>query len=162
MNATSPVTTQQIEKTILINAPAITVWAALTEPTLMKQWMAEPEMALEITTSWIVGEPILMRGHHHITFENRGTVRHVEPPHHLRYAYLSSISHLSDRPEHYSTIDFRLTPLEEQTTLVLTLSNFPTLAIYKHVDFYWQVALTLLKKLVEQPTPLASSNTNIR
>jgi len=81
MNATSPVTTQQIEKTILINAPAITVWAALTEPTLMKQWMAEPEMAL---------------------------------------------------------------------------------AIYKHVDFYWQVTLTLLKKLVEQPTPLASSNTNIR
>lgn len=32
---------------------------------------------------------------------------------------------------------------------MLSLSNFPTESIYKHLAFYWDITLELLKKLIE-------------
>jgi|GEM_PF-3423452 len=45
---------------------------------------------------------------------------------------------------------FALTPGEDGTELSLTLRNFPTEVIYKHLAFYWNVTIVLLKKFVEQ------------
>lgn len=143
---------QSIERTVTIDAAPATVWAALTTPALMKQWMAEPEMALDIVTAWKEGSPIVMRGFHHLAFENKGTVLRCDPPIALQYTYLSSISRLPDRPENYTTVGFQLTPAGAQTVLAVQLSNFPTAAILKHVDFYWRTASILLKRLAEGKT----------
>ena len=35
-------------------------------------------------------------------------------------------------------------------SLTLTITNFPTEAIYKHLDFYWRTALEVFKRFVEQ------------
>jgi uncharacterized protein YndB with AHSA1/START domain len=142
--------TQKIEETIVINASLYTVWDTLTNTTLMKQWMGEPEMQLEVITDWKVGSPIVIMGFHHIQFENKGTVLHVEPNKHLKYDYLSSISRLPDQPENYTIIEFVLNPLEHQTVLTLTLSNFPTESIFKHVGFYWRTTIHMMKKLAER------------
>lgn len=141
--------TQQIEKTITIHAPPSTVWNILTKPDLMKQWMGEPEMEIEVITDWHVGTPIVIKGFHHIKFENKGTILRFDPPLALSYNYLSSLSRLPYKPENHTTLAFTLTPVKNHTSLTLTLSNFPTESIFKHVDFYWNATLEIMKKLTE-------------
>ena len=136
-------------KTVQIDAPITKVWHALTTPEVMKKWMSETE--IDIITDWRVGGPILTRGRlHGKKFENRGTVMQFEPEKILRYSHLSTISRLPDRPESYSSFEFRLAPVENQTTLTIAVSNFPTETIYKHLAFYWKVTLEILKRMIEE------------
>jgi len=139
-----------ITKSIHIDAPSSKVWGTLTVPDLMKEWMAEPEMELEIFTTWQAGRPMVVKGFHHVKFENKGTVLAFEPSKLLSYSYLSSISKLPDRPENYTVIEFRLVPIENGASLTITLSNFPTEAILKHVDFYWAGTMEVIKKVAER------------
>jgi hypothetical protein len=141
--------TQKIECTIIIDAAVSSVWSALTEPVLMKQWMADPEMQLEIITDWKVGAPIIIKGFHHLRFENKGTVLQFDSGLILRYNYLSNISRLSDIPENYTAVEFRLMPVENQSSLTVSIDGFPTETIFKHLDFYWRGAVVLIKRLVE-------------
>lgn len=141
---------QKIEETIVINASLYTVWDTLTNTALMKLWMGEPEMQLEIITDWEVGSPIVVKGFHHVKFENKGIVLDFEPNKFLKYNYLSSISRLPDKPENYTIIEFALNPLENQTALTLTLSNFPTESIFKHIGFYWRTTIHLMKNFAER------------
>lgn len=142
--------TQPIEKTIIIKAPPYSVWETLTNPNLIKQWMGEPEMEIEVITDWKVGTPLIIKGFHHVNFENKGTILQFEPNRVLKYDYLSSISRLPDNPENHTIIEFILTPFGDQTSLTLTLSNFPTESIFKHVNFYWTTTIEIMKKLVER------------
>ena len=149
---TAPTGDKIVTKTITINAPPATVWAALTEPAIMQQWMAEGE--IEISTDWQIGQPMIIWGHlHRVKFENKGQVLQFQPQQLLQYTHLSSISRLPDEPASYTVIAFRLLPVAAQTALTLTAWNFPTETIYKHWAFYWPVALSVLKRLVEQTVP---------
>ena len=137
-------------KLVTIDAPASQVWQMLTTPELMKKWMM-PDIEIDIITDWKVGSPILMRGHMNgKNFENKGTVLQFEPEKVLQYSHLSSISRLPDRPESYTIMEFRLQSNENQTSLTLTLRNFPTESIYKHLTFYWNVTLEIIKKMIEE------------
>ncbi len=136
-------------KAIIIEAPASKVWDALTNPELMKEWMYETE--INISTDWRVGSPITIYGHlHRIKFENKGTVLKFEPERVLQYSHLSSLSRLADEPKNYSIFEFILTPRDNKTSLTLTLSNFPTESILKHLVFYWNVTLEILKRRIEE------------
>ena len=141
---------QQIDIAIRINASPAMVWNTLIDPDLMKQWMGEPEMYLEIITDWKPGSPIVIKGFHHVNFVNTGTVLGFEPEKILRYNYLSSISRLPDKPENHTIVEFRLTPERDQTLLTLNLSNFPTESIFKHVDFYWRNTMGIIKDSIER------------
>lgn len=141
--------TKLIEKTVVINALSTNVWKALTQPFLMKQWMGEDEMNLHIQTSWTVNTPITISGFHHLPFVNKGTILEFDEEKVLSYSTNSSLSRLPDEPKNYSVIKFNLSPAETQTALTLTISNFPTETIYKHMEFYWQSTIVLLKKFVE-------------
>lgn len=133
----------------MINAPAGRVWAALTEPALMNKWMAETP--LDIITDWQSGSPIAIRGQmYKKPFENSGTVLAFEPEQHLSYTHLSSLSKLPDAYESHSILDFRLSPNGDKTSVTLTVTNFPTDTIYKHLAFYWNVALEMMKRSAEQ------------
>lgn len=143
-------TEDSTEETILFCAPVSTVWEALTQPEQVRWWMAEPEMELEIDTTWCVGSPITIRGFHHIHFENRGVVLRYEPMQALAYNYMSSLSNLPQQPENYTELDFRLYAEESGTRLVLTMRNFPTDVIRKHVELYWRPTLVHLKRYVER------------
>ena len=139
-----------MNKTVTINASTAQVWHVLTTPDLMKKWMLT-DVEIEIITDWKVGSPMSIRGNMNgKDFENTGQVLQFEPERILQYSHLSSLSRLPDVPESYSIIEFKLTPLEDQTTLVFTLSNFPTESIYKHLTFYWNVTLEVLKRMVEK------------
>lgn len=146
---TAPTGDKIVTKTITINAPSAAVWAALTEPVVMQQWMAEEK--IEILTDWQIGHPMLIRGHlHRIKFENKGQVLQFQPEQLLQYTHLSSLSRLPDEPASYTILEFHLAPSATQTALTLTVWNFPTETIYRHLAFYWPVALAMAKKLIEK------------
>lgn len=68
--------TQEILETITIKAPVYRVWDTLTRTDLMQQWMGDPEMHVEVITDWEVGSPIVIKGFHHVAFENKGMEDH--------------------------------------------------------------------------------------
>jgi uncharacterized protein YndB with AHSA1/START domain len=140
----------RIQNTLVINAPPSTVWDALTQPHLMTHWMGGDTFQLHIQTNWQVNSPITITGFHHLPFENKGTVLQFDPGKILSYTHLSSLSRLPDEPGNYTIITFTLTPVGNQTSLTLTINNFPTETIYRHLDFYWRTTLILLKKFVEE------------
>jgi len=141
---------QVMNKTVIINAIPSTVWEFLTNPQLMKKWMFDTEM--DIITDWKVGNPITIRvdDWYKTHLENNGIILTFEPNRSLTYSHLSSLSKLPNNIENYSIIDFSLTTKKDQTALTITLSNFPTETIYKHLAFYWSVTIELLKSEIEQ------------
>lgn len=115
----------------------------------MKQWMSEDP--IEITSTWKIGEQVVIKGHiHEVHFENTGKVLQFDPCHVLSYEHLSSLSKLPDEPASYTRIEFKLQALSNQTLLDLKLSNFPTESIYKHLKFYWDTTAGILKKFIEE------------
>ncbi|MBX3012511.1 MAG: SRPBCC domain-containing protein [Caldilineaceae bacterium] len=137
-----------INKQIIIHAPATMVWDYLTKPELMQQWMTEEPITIQ--TAWRVGTPMVISGQlHGFAFENTGTVLQSEPTKRLQYTHRSSISNLPDEPASYTVFTFQLTPTDNQTTLTITVENFPTESIYKHLAFYWHVVPELLRKRIE-------------
>jgi len=139
-----------ITKTVTINASACIVWQVITDIGKMKVWMAEPEMDLDIFTTWEVGSPMIVKGFHHVKFENKGKVLTFDPEKLLRYNYISSISRLPDSPENYTVIEFALSKTNEGTRLTVTASNYPTESIFKHVEFYWAGTTGIIKKVAEE------------
>jgi uncharacterized protein YndB with AHSA1/START domain len=135
---------------VLINSTVPVVWEMLTDPKMMSLWMGEPEMQIEIETNWKLNSPIVIRGYHHVRFENRGLVIKFEKGKRLCYTHLSSLSRLPDVPENYSKLLFALTTGSEATELTVTIENFPTESIRKHLEFYWRGTLARIKAAVEK------------
>lgn len=147
---TLPTDSKKFHKAVTINAPTSEVWHLLTAPEWMQKWMISNDIEINISTDWKVGSPMVIRGKMNgKNFENKGTVLQFEPEKTLQYSHLSSTSRLPDQPKSYSIIEFRLQPLEDLTILTLTVSNFPTESIYKHLAFYWNVTLEVLKRMIE-------------
>jgi uncharacterized protein YndB with AHSA1/START domain len=141
---------QNIFKSIQIDAAVTVVWQVLTEPELMKSWMADSD--IEIVTTWKAGTPIVINVEevsHKASFKNGGVVLQFEKERILEYSHLSSLSQLPAQDENYTIIRFTLQQQENHTLLELNLSNFPTESIYKHLDFYWTITLNVLKQFVE-------------
>ena len=133
---------------LVIDAPPVAVWAALTMPERMNRWMFDSE--LEIITNWAVGNPIVIRGDMHgMPFENTGTVLRFQPTEALGYSHLSSLSELPDVPGNHAIHDFTLKEDGTGTVLELRLSNFPTEYIRKHLVFYWRGALAVMQRMLE-------------
>jgi uncharacterized protein YndB with AHSA1/START domain len=140
----------KIVKTVSINQSPSQVWEYLTNPTLMKKWMGEPEMNIEVVSNWKIGNSIHIKGFHNGAFDNKGIVLQFDSPKILQYSHLSSASQLDDVTENHSIIIFRLTPINKNTLLKIQIENFPTESIQKHLDFYWQGTASVLKNIIEQ------------
>jgi uncharacterized protein YndB with AHSA1/START domain len=142
-------TLPRIDTTVVVAAPPSAVWQALTDPAAMRIWMGEPDMALDIRTTWRPGASIVIEGVHHGPFRNHGTVLDVVPETLLRYTHLSSVSQLPDVPAHHSVITFALAPVAGGTAVRLTVERFATGTIYRHLDLYWRGTMEIFKAFVE-------------
>ena len=146
MNETLSNYPQRIDKRVIIEAAPETIWEHLTVPDLMKKWMGDEEMELEIRSEWKAGSSITIKGFHHVYFENKGTILQWEPGNIFEYEYLSSLSDLPEEAENYTRIAFTLIPKEKGTELLVKAENFPTFEIYKHLEFYWNGTLEIIKR----------------
>jgi hypothetical protein len=120
--------------------------------------MGDPEINIQVFTNWQVNSPIRITGNHHGKFENKGVVLEYEPERKLSYTHLSSVSSLEDVLGNYSFFEFILTPLanERATQLTITVKNFPTDVIRKHLELYWKTTILVIKDIVEK----SSQNNN--
>lgn len=138
------------QKTISINAPLALVWKHLTTIEEIQKWMLDEEMEMEMSTSWEPGSPMMMRGNlHGIPFTNEGRILNFVLDRILEYSHLSSLSLLPHTIENHSIIRFELVALEHKTILEIAIRNFPTIEIYKHLEFYWSSTLVVFKKHCE-------------
>jgi len=142
--------TQSFELNTHIKAPTPLVWDSLVDTGKMKLWMGEPEMEVGIETDWKVGGPMVVSGLHHLPFRNTGVVLEFKPMERLSYTHLSSLSRLPDEPQNFTTLTFSLAPQADATLLTLMATGFPTVSIFKHLQFYWTGTLGVLKQFAER------------
>jgi len=137
-----------ITKTINIKATPSEIWNALTKPDMIKQWMSDAET--EIISDWKTGSPIIFKMNLNGKHEYKGKILQWDPGKIFQYSSWSKISRLPDKPENYTLIEFRLTPMENRTSLSITHSNLIAKAAVEHSNYYWNIALELIRRLIEK------------
>ncbi|WP_321471904.1 SRPBCC domain-containing protein [uncultured Paludibaculum sp.] len=143
---------QILQKSVTIDAPASAVWASLTTPSLIQQWMWDAP--LDITSDWMPGSPLIISGDlHGRPFTNKGTILACDPEHLLRYTQWSTITECTDEPGNYCVLAFHLEEARGQTTVTLTQTNFVSETSFKHYEFYWNTTLFLMKRVIEESAP---------
>ena len=137
-----------VVKTVEISASISHVWQALTEPDTIAQWMGDTH----VETQWEVGRDILFTGtmpNFNRKYRDRGIVLAVEHEKLLRYDRWSEVTRLPDTPQNRTVITFLLEDVNRRTRLTLRHENFDSEVEYKHANFFWPVALHMLKNLLE-------------
>lgn len=138
-----------VEKSVEIAASRNQVWRALTEPELILQWMA----GAQVESTWEPGSDITFTGtmpNFNKKYRDRGTVLAIEREKFLQYSHWSQMTHLPDLPQHRTILTFGLESMKEKTRLTFRQENFHSEVEYKHANFFWGVALHMLKKLLER------------
>lgn len=136
-------------ESVALAAPVAAVWALLTDRRSMSDWMGGGDFSVEVDTTWQEGSAIVIRGAHHVRFENRGVVLAYRPCEALSFTHLSSLSRLPDRPSSYTKLSFELEGAGNRTVLRFVATGFPTASIYKHLHFYWMGTLDAFRRYVE-------------
>ena len=132
--------------TTVIQAPPAKVWKALTDPTLIKQYMFDTG----VTTDWKVDSPIRYKGiWKGKPYEDKGTVLKNEPEQLLVTSFWSALSGQPDEPENYKTVQYELIPEDGGTRLTITQDNNATQDEASHSEANWNSVLDGIKKVVE-------------
>lgn len=131
---------------ITINAPTSRVWEALTDPSLIKQYL----FGTDVTTDWRVGHPITYTGQWEgKKYEDKGEVIQKEVGKLLVTTYWSSLSGLPDIPEYYKTVRYELSPEGNGTRLTIIQTNNDSKEDASHSEENWKMVLEGIKKLLE-------------
>jgi uncharacterized protein YndB with AHSA1/START domain len=103
---------------VRIDAPREAVWSVVTEPAYVKQW----QYGSNLQTDWSVGSSIRFTSEWQgQTFEQWGTVVHVDPPHRLTYSLFAPRPDLEDKPENYFTMTYILDDDDDEGATTLTI-----------------------------------------
>lgn len=131
---------------LTINAPIERVWAALTQPELVKQYF----FGTDLVTTWEPQTPIYFRGEWEgKPYEDKGTVLSFVPLQSLEYNYFSSWSDVEDAPENYQIIRYKVKPLGAKTMLIIEQHNIDTIDKKVHSLQNWKGLMMEIKKLLE-------------
>lgn len=134
--------------TITVNAPIATVWDALVNPELIKQYM----FGTTVVSEWRVGSPIVWKGEWQgQPYEDKGQLLQLEPERLIQYSHFSPLAGLPDTPEHYHTITIELsgTGTGAHTRIALSQDNNATEEDREHSEANWGMMLANIKKLLE-------------
>ena len=136
-----------IKSVVILTSPS-QVWLALTEPDKIAQWMD----GAHVESKWEIGSNITFAGttpNFNKPYRDHGTVRVVEHEKLLQYSRWSEMSRRPDLPQNRTIITFTLGPLDEKTSLAVRHEHFNSEVEYKHTNFFWGVALHMMKNLLE-------------
>lgn len=131
---------------ITVHAPAAKVWAALTTPELIKQYM----MGADVHTDWKVGSPLTYTGEYQgKKFEEKGVIKQIEPEKILQATHFSSMSGKDDVPENYAMVTWELEPDGDNTVLSVSQDHLESEKGVAGAKQNWQGVLKSLKKITE-------------
>lgn len=135
------------EATKTINTPVSRVWDALTDPSLIKQYL----YGTEVTSDWQVGSPITYKGEWEgKSYEDKGEILQIEPEKLLVSTFWSSLTGLPDIPENYKTVRYEFSPEGNGTKLTITQDNNATQEEADHSTQNWKTVLDKLRELLEK------------
>ena len=142
--------TQQpiVEKSIEIAATPDRVWRVLTEPDQVVQWMN----GAHVESTWEAGSDMTFTwiANFDKTVHDRATLLAIERGKFLQYSHWSGLSLLPDKVENRTLMTFSLEPMDGGTLLTVRNENFESDVAYKHANFFWSVAVAMVKKVAEQ------------
>ena len=123
------------------------VWAALTDPAQIKEYM----FGSQVVTDWKQGSPIVWRGEYEgKKYEDKGEIVEIEPERRLKVTHFSPLSGQEDRPENYHTLLYELEERDGRTHVSLSQDNNPSKDAAEHSQANWERMLADLKQVVEQ------------
>src|SRR5262245_54505225 len=129
-----------------IDAPPAEVWAALTEPDLIKQYF----FGADVDTDWEEGSPIRFSGEWEgKSYEDKGEVLEVEEEKHLAYFHWSPMSGKPDKPENYHRVAYDLEPAGGDATKVTITQEQRGPEGLEQSEKNWRTVLDGLKSVVE-------------
>ncbi len=130
-----------------IDASPEQVWAALTDPSLIEQYM----FGSVVETDWKPGSPIVWKGEYEgRAYEDKGTVVTVEEPRLLVVTHFSPMSGQDDVPENYHTLTYELERRPAGTHLSLSQDHNASADEVEHSRKNWESMLAELKTVVER------------
>jgi uncharacterized protein YndB with AHSA1/START domain len=138
-----------------INVPNATVWEALTNPEIIRQYM----YGAETVSNWKAGSDIVWKGEWEgMKYEDKGVILSIEPGYTLRYSHFSTLEGVPDVLENYHTVtytlsnedDYSFSKEEDQTFISLTQDNNANEKALENSQKMWETLLTDLKKILEK------------
>lgn len=130
-----------------IDAPAQKVWDALVNPAAIQEYM----FGTNVSSDWKEGSAITWKGEWQgRAYEDKGTIRKVDPRRTLQYTHFSPLAGLPDAPENYHTVTIELAERGASTDVTLSQDNNPTDEAREHSEKNWRMMLDALKKYVEE------------
>lgn len=131
----------------IINAPKAKVWEALTNPSVIKQYL----FGTEVHTDWKEGSPITYTGEWEgKQYEDKGKILKNEPEKKLISTYWSSMSSEADTPENYQTVTYELSEEGDATKLTITQENTKSKESAEHSKKNWEKVLENMKNILEK------------
>src|ERR1700748_1626840 len=112
----------EIKNSIAINAPAETVWDALTNPAQTKKYM----FGCETVSDWKVGSPLLWQAFYEgkNTVFVSGKIISIEPNKKLVYTAFDPNSSMQDIPENHLTVTYGLAAEKGHILLTVTQGDY--------------------------------------
>ena len=136
-----------INKSILISAPAETVYGALTNA----REIIEYYPLNEVISDWQVGGDVLFKGDiNGQAFTDYGVIEALEQPRVFKYRYWSTNHGTERTPENYQVITYALCKEDSGTRLNLTHDNIRSPEMFEIMNsVVWDGLLGALKEHVE-------------
>ena len=131
-----------------ISASPAQVWAALTDPALIRRYM----FGTLVETDWQPGSPILWKGEYEgHAYEDKGEIVEIEPQRRLKVTHFSPLSGQDDVPENYHTLLYELTVTDSGDTTRVSLSQDKNASADEagRAKGNWEMMLRGLKEVVE-------------
>jgi uncharacterized protein YndB with AHSA1/START domain len=130
----------------VIDAPRATVWNALVNPQLIKQYM----FGTNVVSDWREGSPIVWKGEWQgRSYEDKGVILQLKPRTRLQYSHFSPLSGLPDEPQNYHTVTVELSGEGNQTRVTLAQDKNASEQAREHSEGNWSMMLAGLKGLLE-------------
>jgi uncharacterized protein YndB with AHSA1/START domain len=129
-----------------IDASPAEVWAALTDPEQIKEYM----FGSQVVTDWKQGSPIVWKGEYEgKKYEDKGEIVEIEPERSLKVTHFSPLSGKEDRPENYHTLLYELEERGGKTRVSISQDNNPSEEAAEHSRANWEKMLAGLTQVVE-------------
>ena len=130
-----------------IDAPPKRVWAALTDPDQIKEYM----FGSQVVTDWKQGSAIVWKGEYEgKSYEDKGEIVEIEPKRRLKVTHFSPLSGEADVPENYHMLLYELEERDGTTHLSLSQDNNASEEAAEHSRANWEKMLAGLKEVVER------------